>query len=252
MNGFKMRKFSLSRFLAGFTETFGLGRGMAVSGAVLISLVAGFTVFLFFHSAPPTSITITSGPAGSVFMTNAQKYATILARNGVKLKILESRGSRENLERLQNPRLNVQLGFVQGGVTNGASFDKLVSLGSLFYEPLFLFYRGEASLNLLSDLAGKRLAIGPSGSGTRSLALTLLQTNGITDGGATVEGARLTLRFARPDAAPFYAQVVTNASGTAEMNVQVEEKSLSESSVVVQASFDGRTATRKFQMRAAI
>jgi hypothetical protein len=74
----------------------------------------------------------------------------------------------------------------------------------------------------------------------------------VTDGGATVEGARLTLRFARPDAAPFYAQVVTNASGTAEMNVQVEEKSLSESSVVVQASFDGRTATRKFQLRAAI
>jgi hypothetical protein len=74
----------------------------------------------------------------------------------------------------------------------------------------------------------------------------------VTDGGAAVEGARLTLRFARPDAEPFYAQVVTNARGTAEMNVQVEEKSLSESSVVVQASFDGRTATRKFQLRAAI
>ena len=74
----------------------------------------------------------------------------------------------------------------------------------------------------------------------------------VTDGGAAVEGARLTLRFARPDAAPFYAQVVTNATGTAEMNVQVEEKSLSESSVVVQASFGGRTATRKFQLRAAI
>ena len=74
----------------------------------------------------------------------------------------------------------------------------------------------------------------------------------VTDGGAAVEGARLTLRFARPDAAPYYAQVVTNATGTAEMNVQVDEKSLSESSVVVQASFDGRTATRKFQLRAVI
>jgi hypothetical protein len=74
----------------------------------------------------------------------------------------------------------------------------------------------------------------------------------VTDGGATVAGARLTLRFARPDAAPYYAQVLTDAKGNAEMSVQVDEKSLAESSVVVQASFDGRTATRKFQLRAAI
>jgi hypothetical protein len=71
----------------------------------------------------------------------------------------------------------------------------------------------------------------------------------VTDGGATVEGARLTLRLARPDAAPYYAQVLTDAKGQAEMNVHVEEKSLAESSVLVQANFNGRTATRKFQLR---
>jgi len=74
----------------------------------------------------------------------------------------------------------------------------------------------------------------------------------VTDGGATVEGARLTLRFARPDAAPYYAQVLTDAKGDAEMSVQVDENSLCDSSVVVQVSFAGRTATRKFQLRAAI
>jgi hypothetical protein len=74
----------------------------------------------------------------------------------------------------------------------------------------------------------------------------------VTDAGATVEGARLTLRFARPDAAPYYAQVLTDAKGNAEMSVQVDEKSLSDSSVLVQANFAGRTATRKFQLRAAI
>ena len=74
----------------------------------------------------------------------------------------------------------------------------------------------------------------------------------VTDGGATVEGARLTLRFARPDAAPYYAQVLTDAKGNAEMSVQVDEKSLADSSVLVQANFAGRTATRKFQLRAAI
>ncbi len=74
----------------------------------------------------------------------------------------------------------------------------------------------------------------------------------VTDGGATVEGARLTLRFARPDAAPYYAQVLTDAQGSAEMRVQVDEKSLSDASVLVQASFAGRTATRKFELRSSL
>jgi hypothetical protein len=87
-----------------------------------------------------------------------------------------------------------------------------------------------------------------AGSVHASGALTMLIR--VTDGGATVEGARLTLRFARPDAAPYYAQVLTDAQGNAEMSVQVDEKSLADSSVVVQASFGGRTATRKFQLRA--
>jgi hypothetical protein len=74
----------------------------------------------------------------------------------------------------------------------------------------------------------------------------------VTDGGAIVQGARLTLRFARTDAAPYYAQVLTDAKGNAEMNIQVDEKSLADSSVLVQASHGGRTATRKFQLRSAL
>ena len=71
----------------------------------------------------------------------------------------------------------------------------------------------------------------------------------VTEGGSAVEGARLTFRFSRPDAAPFYTQVATNAGGYAEMKVDLEESALSEASVLVQASFGGRTATRKFRLR---
>ena len=39
--------------------------------------------------------------------------------------------------------------------------------------------------------------------------------------------------------------------GNAEMSFHVDEKSLTDSSVLVQASFAGRTATRKFQLRLA-
>ena len=72
----------------------------------------------------------------------------------------------------------------------------------------------------------------------------------VTDGGTAAQGARLTFRFARPNVAPYYAQVLTDASGNAEMNFQVDEAALAGSSVLVQASHNGRTATRKFRLRA--
>jgi len=71
----------------------------------------------------------------------------------------------------------------------------------------------------------------------------------VTDGGAAVAGARLTVRFSRSGAAPSYSQGMTGAGGDAEMTIDVEESDLPESDVLVQASYSGRTATRKFQLR---
>ena len=71
----------------------------------------------------------------------------------------------------------------------------------------------------------------------------------VTEGGAGVQGARLTFRFARPDAAPFYAQVITDAGGNAEMKIELDESALPDSSVLVQASYNGRTVTHKFRLR---
>ena len=71
----------------------------------------------------------------------------------------------------------------------------------------------------------------------------------VTDAGSGVPGARLTIRFARPDAAPLYTQVVTNSGGDAEMKIEMDESTLPDASVLVQASYSGRTATRKFQLR---
>ena len=77
----------------------------------------------------------------------------------------------------------------------------------------------------------------------------LLMRLRVTESGAGVEGARLTVRFSRPDVAPFYAQVLTDRAGDAEMKLEMDESGLPDSSVLVQASYSGRTATRKFQLR---
>ena len=179
------RKIPFTRVQALFTEIFGLGRAAALSAVLLISLFTIFAVFWFFYSAPPHTLTITSGPEGSIFRRNAEKYAKILARSGVKLKVLPSQGSLENIKRLANPAFKVDIGFVQGGVAGELDIERLTSLGSVSYEPLMVFYRGARSLDVLSGLNGKRLAIGPEGSGTRSLAMVLLAANGIEPGGAT-------------------------------------------------------------------
>ena len=165
------------------TEIFGVSRAVTVGAICFTCLVLLGAVFYFVHSAPPKALTMTSGFEGSIFYTNAFKYSSILARQGVKLNILASEGSTENIKRLSDLSFKVDVGFVQGGVTNGAT-DKLVSLGSVSYQPLLVFYRG-APIESLSDLTGKRLAIGPVGSGTRTLVLTLLGANGIRPGEAT-------------------------------------------------------------------
>jgi hypothetical protein len=71
----------------------------------------------------------------------------------------------------------------------------------------------------------------------------------VTEAGAAVPSARLTFRFARPHAAPFYTQAVTDSAGTAQISVEVEESALPDSSVMVQANHEGRTVTRKFALR---
>jgi len=158
---------------------------LTLSPILLLSLVGVWVAIRFVRPAPPSSIAITSGPDDSIFRNTAEKYRSILASNGITVQILPSKGSLENLQRLNDPSFHVDIGFVQGGIATGIKVARLVSLGSLFYEPLAVFYRSPNPLDRLSQFSGKRLAIGAEGSGTRALASTLLKANGIESGGRT-------------------------------------------------------------------
>jgi transcriptional regulator of NAD metabolism len=152
---------------------------------ILLVAAAFWLAYRFVRPAPPDTITITSGPAGSVFQTTAERYSKILSREGLTLRVLPSDGSVENLKRLANPDARVDVGFVQGGLANLVDPDNLMSLGSVFYEPVLVFYRSQRPIDRLSELAGQRIAIGRMGSGTRVLAETLLRANGIDAKGPT-------------------------------------------------------------------
>jgi TRAP-type uncharacterized transport system substrate-binding protein len=173
----------LHRLAAPMMEIFGISREVAITVVIFAGVLIALAVFWFFHSAPPDTITITSGAPGSAFESNAEKYRALLALKHIKLKILPSQGSLENLKRLNDPKVHVDVGFIQGGITNPPGENKLVSLGSINYEPLLVFYRSVEPIALLSGFAGKRVAIGSAGSGTRGLALDLFALNGITPDG---------------------------------------------------------------------
>ncbi|MCE5265835.1 MAG: ABC transporter substrate-binding protein [Deltaproteobacteria bacterium] len=201
------RKTVLNRLPAVIMDNFGLGRNAAVAVMIAILGLVILAFVWFFYSAPPKTITITCGEKGSVYYGVAEKYAKILARDGVKLVLLTSAGSVDNLKRLADPAFKVDIGFVQAGLAKGQEIDNLVSLGSISYQPLLVFHRLREPVERLSQLEGKRIAVGREGSGTRTLAVTLLSANGIEPGGTTMladmegEGAAAALLKGEIDAA---------------------------------------------------
>jgi hypothetical protein len=157
----------------------------------LFSAATTWAAVRLVRPAPPKVLTITSGPDGSAFQRTAERYAKALAASGVTLRLRPSNGSLENVQRLADPASDVEVGFVQVGVNppeagpGEAPRLPLVSLGTVSRQPLYVLTRGQAPLDRLSALEGRRLVVGPEGSGTRVLALSLLKANGIEPGGAT-------------------------------------------------------------------
>ncbi len=149
---------------------------------IVLIVGLGFVVaYQFVKPAPPSRIVITTGGDSGAYYHFAHRYAAILARNGVTLEVRTSAGSLENLQRLEAGEAEV--GFVQGGVVeppedpDAAPATDLQSLGSVFYEPVWVFYRSPQPLTRLTELSGKRIAIGQEGSGIRQLAQRLLEAN---------------------------------------------------------------------------
>ena len=159
---------------------------LATAWWIILIVGIGFVVaYQFVQPAPPSRMVISTGGEAGAYYQFAKRYAAILARDGITLEVKSSAGSLQNLERLKLDE--AQIAFVQGGVVaagdgNEAGDAGLLSLGSVFYEPVWVFYRGQTSLSRLTDLKGKRIAIGQEGSGVRQLAQQLLAANEIEAG----------------------------------------------------------------------
>ncbi len=175
-------------------------------GPVALAVLAAFWITAqFIGPAPPRELTIAAASKHSPYWEAAEHYRRILAESGVTVKILETKGSMENLALVRDPAARVDAAFVQGGLTGGQEVAGVSSLGRVLQEPVWIFFQGPETLRKISDLKGKRVMIGPAGSATAALAARLLDASGVTADTATLINAELpetveTLEQGRADA----------------------------------------------------
>ncbi len=168
-----MKRFNLSKISL---------HDLLVVGLPLILLVAlGFWMASrFVQPGPPHHVVISTGAAGGAYHVFAERYRDILAKNGITLELRPSSGSIENVGRLKSDDSDVDIAFVQAGVVHEDEDSELISLGNIYYEPVWVFYSGTPTMDRLTQFRGKRIATGGESSGTQLLALQLLIASGFT------------------------------------------------------------------------
>jgi len=144
---------------------------------ILIISLGFYAAYQFVPSAPPKQFILATGSTAGAYYAFGMEYQQDLLKQQLTVEVQPTAGSIEALHLLNDKKVDVA--FIQGGTANYVPTEDLRSLASLFYEPLWVFYRKEQTVEYLRDLKGKRIAIGVEGSGTRALAMQLLQKNGI-------------------------------------------------------------------------
>ena len=151
--------------------------GKVWSLILLIVAIALVVTYQFVEPPPPNTVRIATGDKDGAYYAFAQRYAAVLAQDGITLEIVPTAGSVENLALLK--KAEVSLALVQGGSASEGDKAELQSLGSMFLEPVWLLTGRKVAIKRLADLKGNRIAIGAEGSGTHMLAIALLAADGV-------------------------------------------------------------------------
>jgi TRAP-type uncharacterized transport system substrate-binding protein len=151
-----------------------------IGAVVLIAMIVVtlWAVFRALKPLPSRDLTLATGPAGSTYAGVGERYKEILARSGVRLKLVTTNGAVDNAKLLLDSRAGVAAGFVQAGTIKEKDARHLASLGTVFYEAVWLFCHCSEPPSPSAHTTW-RLSIGPQGSADRPLALKLLELNGL-------------------------------------------------------------------------
>lgn len=165
---------------------------VTITPFVLLTVALLVLAYYMLDPTPPKKVVLATGAEQGAYHEFGKRYQAILKTYGIQVELRQTQGSAENLDLLRDPSSGVQIAFVQGGADDthpGADPEEdspeLVSLGSLFFEPVWLFYREDSAQRLLktktldsfSQLGGWKLNIGPPGSGITNLMKKLIDAN---------------------------------------------------------------------------
>ncbi len=169
----------------GFIETRKQLRGLWLKlwgGGFFIVILGFMLAWMYIEPAPPSRIVIAAGPADGAYYQFANSYREQLKRHGVDLEIRVTAGSLENYQLLLNDP-EIDLAIVQGGTAPPAARESkdLEAIGSLYLEPIWVFYRDDEISRKMLAVNGQRIAVGEDMSGTQMIARTMLAENGITE-----------------------------------------------------------------------
>ena len=156
------------------------GLAAAVGTVSIVSLL-----LIYFIPSPPSKVTMATAFKGSSFEYYGHQYREIFARFNVDLELRPTSGAVENIKILQDPKSGVQISLMVSGVSDGKHAPGLLSLGTVYNNPYWIFYSSNEQFDRLSQLKGKRIAIGPEGSGTRASAEQILGKGGVNSETAT-------------------------------------------------------------------
>src|SRR5215469_17862335 len=156
------------------------------SAAAVLAVGTISLLLIYFIPAPPSTVTMATGNKGTTFEYFGQRYRDIFARSHVELKVRETDGALDNIELLKDPNSGVQIGLVFGGISDGEPAPGVLSLGTVFTNPFWIFYSSDEPLDRLSQLKGKRIAVGAVGSAIRFSAERLLGRSGVDSTTATL------------------------------------------------------------------
>lgn len=162
---------------------------IAFGPMALMIIVVCAIAYKLVDPAPPRTIDFSAGQENSAYEGFAKRYAEELSKNQIELKLQSSEGSQENLQKISDPDSEIEIGFVQSGSTDAAQAQSkgLVSLGSLFYEPIWIFYRGSKELTSITQLKGKSVNIGTEGMGLSRLFKQILSVNNMEESDVKLE-----------------------------------------------------------------
>jgi TRAP transporter TAXI family solute receptor len=149
-------------------------------GAV-ITILGFFIAYQFVAPAPPRHIALATGSPDGAYYAFGKVYSEIMQQYGITLEVISTAGAAENLQLLDKDKGSVDVAFLQGGIKSSSQSDDLISLGSLYYEPLWIFHVAGLGITQLSELRGKRISVGQEGSGTKVLAMQLLALNDVSE-----------------------------------------------------------------------